>query len=301
MGTQSKIEWTDHTFNPWIGCTKVSPGCANCYAESLMDTRYHRVKWGKGNPRARTSVDNWKLPVRWNRDAAYDEINHADEINLGKDLGEYARPRVFCASLADWLDDEVPIEWLSDLLKLIHDTPNLDWLLLTKRPGSWRDRMCAAMQHVDSMWLSGKSERSDLAKWIGGWIECCEPHRGMALLPSNVWVGTTVENQEMADKRIPLLLDIPAKIRFLSVEPMLEPVDLEYSCFNGSDSFGTMPGIHWVICGGESGANKRPFSIEWARDLRDQCGGGRVPFFMKQVDKVRPIPEDLMVRQFPRE
>src|SRR5690242_15285899 len=121
MGQNSNIEWTDHTFNPWIGCSKVSPGCANCYAETLMDNRYGRVKWGKGNPRSRTSAANWSLPRRWNRSARF----LCDcAIPLPEDreslcccrCGLYLRrPRVFCASLSDWLDDEVPIEWLADL------------------------------------------------------------------------------------------------------------------------------------------------------------------------------------------
>ena len=115
---ESKIEWTTHTFNPWIGCTKVSPGCAHCYAETLMDTRYGRAKWGKGNPRSRTSAGNWKQPKRWDKEAAK--------------LGE--RHRVFCASLADVFDGEVANEWRDALWKLIEATPNLDWLLLTKRP-----------------------------------------------------------------------------------------------------------------------------------------------------------------------
>jgi len=125
MAENSKINWTTHTFNPWIGCTKVSPGCLHCYAETLMDTRYGRVKWGAGNPRSRTAPSNWKKVRSWNNRAGRDGV----------------RPRVFCASLADWLDDEVPLEWLADLLGLISQTTNLDWLMLTKRPENWADRL----------------------------------------------------------------------------------------------------------------------------------------------------------------
>lgn len=116
----SKIEWCHHTFNPWIGCSKVSEGCAFCYAES-RDKR-HLIEdvdhWGKGAPRYRTKPANWKQPLAWAREAA----------------GAAVRPRVFCASQADWLDDEVPWQWRFDLLELIRETPELDWLLLTKRP-----------------------------------------------------------------------------------------------------------------------------------------------------------------------
>jgi protein gp37 len=120
MAENSKIEWTDHTFNPWIGCTKVSPACDNCYAAEMMDTRYGRAKWGAGEPRVRTAPSTWKQPRKWNRDA---ERNGS-------------RPFVFCASLADVFDNEVDPAWRADLFELIHETPNLTWLLLTKRIGN---------------------------------------------------------------------------------------------------------------------------------------------------------------------
>src|SRR5437764_5142014 len=103
----SNIAWTTHTFNPWIGCQKVSPGCDNCYAEHLMDHRFHKVEWGPHGQRKRTSDNNWKQPHRWNRQA--------------EETGD--RPRVFCASLADWLDNKAPPSWRADLAPLIHDTP----------------------------------------------------------------------------------------------------------------------------------------------------------------------------------
>jgi protein gp37 len=118
MAENSKIEWTTHTFNPWIGCQKVSAGCDHCYAETLMDTRYHRVQWGPHGERKRTSEANWKKPLQWNRAA--------------KASGD--RPRVFCASLADVFDNQVDASWRIDLFDLIGDTEHLDWLLLTKRP-----------------------------------------------------------------------------------------------------------------------------------------------------------------------
>lgn len=143
---ESKIEWTDHTFNPWIGCTKVSPGCANCYAETLMDTRYGRVKWGKGNERSRTSAGNWNEPKRWNRDAEKSGV----------------RQRVFCASLADVFDAEVKNEWRDDLWKLIEATTWLDWLLLTKRP----DVMLAETRRLGlpkNVWLGVSVENQKCA------------------------------------------------------------------------------------------------------------------------------------------
>jgi protein gp37 len=218
--------------------------------------------------------------------------------------GRQRRARVFCASLADWLDDEVPIEWLADLLKLIFETPNLDWLLLTKRPENWRERINGAMNRMFSDMCSktlGDPEtlpythREKVRDWLQVWIEQDVP-------PSNVWMGTTVENQEMADKRIPELLKIPAKVRFLSCEPLLSAVDFRLvPGFNKCGSSGSeLTRNLWVICGGESGPRKRPFNVEWGYSLLAQCSNAGVPFFMKQIDKVQPIPDRLMVRQFPK-
>lgn len=226
------------------------------------------MHWGKGAPRRRTSEANWKLPMKWQREAVATGV----------------RPRVFCASLADWLDDEVPIEWLADLLELIEATPHLDWLLLTKRPQNWRERMI----NVQARMLRDVGEVDDRYsdgsyQFVKDWL--------LGNAPENVWIGTTVENQEQADLRIPKLLEIPAKVRFLSCEPLLGPVDLAFTCFNGADSFGTMPGIDWVICGGESGHGARAMHVEWARSLRDQCKEAEVPFLFKQWGEWLPMSQ----------
>lgn len=267
----SKIEWTDHTFNPWIGCTKVSPGCANCYAEARDQRFAGGAHWGKGAPRRRTSAANWKQPLRWN------------DTVLRRLCGMH-RPRVFCASLADWLDDDVPIEWLADLLSLILATPNLDWLLLTKRPENFdRVEQAGYRLEADPKWgeLPNDHPAVKLHSWIGDWTI-------LNKAPSNVWIGTTVEDQTRADERIPHLLKIPAKVRFLSCEPLLGPVDIEFA-FPQTDpvllaSMVTKPceGVNWVICGGESGPNARPMHPDWARSLRDQCASAGVPFLFKQ-------------------
>lgn len=262
MAENSAIEWTDHTFNPWIGCTKVSTGCSRCYAETLMDKRYGRVKWGPRGTRVRTSTANWRKPLTWNRKAKQ----------------EGRRYRVFCASLADVFEDRPELyPWREDLFGLICDTPHLDWLLLTKRP-----------ENVDEMFL-------DIVGPVRlGWEDF-----------PNIWIGTSVENQEQADKRIPELLKAPAPVRFLSCEPLLGGVDLGLYLypFFAADDPRHCPhrnGIDWVIVGGESGRGKRPFNPDWARSIRDQCQAAGVPFFMKQIDKVQPIPDDLMIRQFPQ-
>jgi protein gp37 len=262
----SKIEWTDHTFNPWIGCTKVSPGCEHCYAEA-MDKRWGNDSWGPRKARRRTSAANWKQPMKWNEEQ---QERYRDRY-AGGSIPD--RPRVFCASLADWLDYDVPVQWLAELLALIKETPNLDWLLLSKRPQNWAPRMRSIMRMEISEGPSGIEQCSGAAL-AALWLNDAAP--------PNVWIGTTVEDQQRADERIPELLSIPAEVRFLSCEPLLGPVDLKYPAFNGADSFGELEGIHWVICGGESGPRARPMHSNWARSLRDQCAATDVPFFFKQ-------------------
>lgn len=236
MGAESKIEWTDHTFNPWVGCTKVSPACDHCYAEGWAKRTGHPELWQ--GQRRRTSPANWREPLKWERRAYM----------------EGRRARVFCASLADWLDNQVPDEWRRDLAGLIGMTPHLDWLLLTKRPQNY----------------------AKLAPW------------GMGTLPETVWLGITAEDQSHFDQRWRFIRNVPARVRFVSYEPALGPLSIPHT--NNPD---------FIICGGESGPGRRLMDLAWARSLRDQCAGAGVAFFMKQIDKKTPIPDDLMVREFP--
>jgi protein gp37 len=237
MAKNSKIEWTDHTFNPWIGCQKVSLGCDNCYAEKMMDHRYHKVQWGPHGTRIRTSQANWREPIKWDR------------------AGRGIRQRVFCASLADVFDNQAPDGAREDLFLLIRRTPRLDWMLLTKRPEN-----IANMLPTD---------------WGNGW--------------PNVWLGATCEDQQHFDRRWPKLRDIPAVVRFISYEPAIAPLIIG----NARPS--------WIICGGESGAGPRTRMMDpgWARALRDECAAAAVAFFLKQMTRKAPIPDDLFVRQFP--
>lgn len=222
MGANSKIEWTTHTFNPWWGCTKVSEACKNCYAEAWAK-RVGQDVWGPKPERRRLSDTHWRQPLKWNRDA--------------QDQG--SRPRVFCASMADVFEDRDDLIPLRErLFDLIEATPNLDWLILTKRP-----------QNVLRM-----------ARWHQGW-------------PDNIWLGTTVELQHRADELLPFLSEIPAKVRFISAEPLLGPLKIE-SWLNNS--------IDWVITGGESGPKARPASPLWFRDLHSQCMRTETAFHFKQ-------------------
>lgn len=282
MAENSNISWTDHTFNPWIGCTKVSPGCTNCYADTQDKLRKWTPEgWGNGKPRKRTSASNWEQPVKWNREAA-----EATEMAYLRDRRRPPRrPRVFCASLADWLDDEVPIEWLSDLLKLIHDTPNLDWLLLTKRPENWRGQIQLVMDFA----FNKPGTYPGLWEWCYRWS-----HKTAPTPPQNIWIGTSVENQEWMEKRVYYLRGIPARVRFFSCEPLLGPVQIP-----------STGDIHWLICGGESGGKRREMKLEWAQSLHDQCKAAGVAFFMKQVSAFKSgcldgVPADLLKQEFPK-
>ena len=283
MSENSAIEWTTHTFNPWEGCTKVSPGCAHCYAET-RNARFgggSAPNWGKGKPRRRTSPANWKLPLKWNREQ--DELT----ARFGSRTTD-SRPRVFCASLADWLDDEVPIDWLADLLAIIAATPNLDWLLLTKRPQNWRTRMEAVWDllsgETDSPPCGFGNPRFNARCLVNSWL--CGPQT--LQVPPNVWLGTSVEDQQRADERIPLLLAIPAKVRFLSCEPLLGHVDLTHYTSKQPSALASGK-LHWIICGGESGTGARAMHPGWAQSLRDQCALHQVAFLFKQWGEWQPL------------
>jgi protein gp37 len=267
MSDTTAIEWATHTFNPWEGCTKISPGCANCYAEARNKRFSGGANWGKGKPRRRTSAANWRNPIIWNRQGGVGNIPF-----------DGTRPRVF-PSLCDWLDDDVPIEWLADFLKLIHDTPNLDWLLLTKRPENFVRRMDAVSSYGETIGQPDTRLEEDGAWFASKWHNTP---------PANVWLGTSVEDQTRADARIPALLKIPATVRFLSVEPLLGPVNLPSHLGRvdapGCISHGDLSDwIDWVILGGESGPVARPCNVEWIRDLARQCQAAGVPCFVKQL------------------
>jgi protein gp37 len=242
MGKSTDISWTDHTFNPWWGCQRVSPGCENCYAETFAK-RVGQQVWGpaKTTERRIFGPKHWQEPMKWESEA--------------KAAG--VRRRVFCASMADVFestDNPAIIASRLNLWDLIRDTPTLEWLLLTKRP----ENFAAMLPWRTKPW-------------------------------PNVWLGVSAEDQQRADERIPLLLQAPAAIRFLSCEPLLGPIELSnVSGWRGAARWlGRMnlgpDAISWVIVGGESGPKHRPFSADWARSLRDQCQAAGVAFHFKQV------------------
>lgn len=274
MGESTGISWTDHTFNPWWGCQRVSPGCEHCYAETFSKRVGLKV-WGPKTERRFFGDKHWNEPRKWNAAAERAGV----------------RRRVFCASMADVFEDRPELVGpRKRVLDLVRETPNLDWLLLTKRP-----------ENVNAM----------------------VDHYGEGLgLPTNVWMGTTVEDQRRADERIPHLLQIHARVRFLSCEPMLEDVSLfaflktplrdQSLVALGSRP---MPGVDWVIVGGESGPGARPFNPTWARDIVNACRAAKVACFVKQLGAnvldfagaitdrkggdMGEFPPELRVREFP--
>lgn len=235
MSKSTGIQWTHRrladgtvlpgmTFNPWWGCLKVSEECAHCYAQEIAHHYGHEV-WGPATNTSRRffSVKHWAEPLTWNKQA--EKSGH--------------RRSVFCASMADVYEDYPGLESeRQKLWTLIHATPWLNWLLLTKRP-----------ENVLRM-----------SPWQQIW-------------PNNVWIGTSVGLQTRAIERIPFLLEVPAVVRFLSCEPLLEPLDLSP----------WIDQIQWVISGGESGAQARPMDLDWTRSIRDQCRASNVLHFFKQV------------------
>lgn len=260
MGAETKIEWCDHSFNPWTGCQAVSPACDHCYAEAQAKRAPKTFGgWGPHAERKRTSESYWRQPLLWNKRAAKDGV----------------RPRVFCASMADVFDNAAPAEWRLDLWTLIAKTPHLDWLLLTKRP-----------QNIAKMLPLSNDDTNHIRRFIGiqNWPW------------PNVWLGTTAEDQQRLSERAWHLAQVPAVKRFLSCEPLLAGLDTrhvvnrwgtEWDALTGrilhaSGGPSSVGAIHWIIAGGESGPKARPSHPDWFRSLRDQCQAAGVPFFMKQ-------------------
>lgn len=221
MGTLTKIQWANHSWNAWVGCEEISAACDFCYAKAWAK-RAGRPELWQGD-RQRTTAENWKQPFKWNA--------------VARAAGE--RHRVFVNSLSDFFDNQVDEKWRHEAWNVISHCPDLDWLLLTKRP-----------QNIQKMLPVG---------WLHGW-----PH---------VWIGTTVENQKEANRRIPNLLAVPAVVHFLSMEPLLERVDISPWAVN----------LEWIICGSESGGRSaRICDLDWVRSIRDQCAAFEIAFFWKQ-------------------
>jgi protein gp37 len=296
MAETTGITWADSTWNPWRGCLKVSEGCAHCYADTASARNPSVLGvWGPPGVGSRVvgAESYWQQPFKWDRKAAQE-----------------GRPwRVFCASFADVFEDwDGPMidtdggrlffdptrrdqPWAScyekvrgcrplgiddvraRVFQVIEATPHLTWLLLTKRPEN-------VLRMTFDAWC----------KRVPGHVSQNDGDGRRWQWPKNVWMGTTTENQARADERIPHLLKVPAAVRWLSVEPQLGPVDLEpylqypplHEHYKLTFGLGEWRGVEWVITGGESGKDARPFQVEWARAIRNQCREAGVAFFHKQ-------------------
>ena len=265
MGKQTAISWTDHTFNPWLGCTKVSPACTHCYAEAWAK-RSGLVKWGDVAARRRTSESNWRQPLKWNAEAARS--------------GE--RRRVFCASLADVFEDRDELApWRRELFSLIYRTPCLDWLLLTKRPenivrlsSKCVNKTSLGWRLPKNIWLGTTVESQDYNTRIHHLLNCRAIAEGPLFLSCEPLLG-------------PLNLNAYLTTKFID-----------------SGGYSDCAQLDWVIVGGESGGGFRPLNIEYARQLRDQCVSAGVPYFFKQHGGATPNANGCLLdgrewKQFP--
>jgi len=246
----TKIEWTNETWNPVTGCTKISEGCKNCYAERM----------------AKRLAGKYGYPEQPHH---FDVTLHPDKLNQP---AKWKKPRrIFVCSMGDLFHEDVNFEYVLKVWKVVAENNQHTFQVLTKRP----EQMLKFVQ-----WLAGAD------------------HISIAEFPQNVWVGITAENQKTADKRIPLLLRVPAAVRFVSVEPMLEPVDISgyYLDFYGQ---GRKEMIDWAICGGETGPGAREMKAEWAWNLYHQCKDARVPFFFKKPGDAFQGGELPNIREYP--
>lgn len=242
MGTG--IHWTDETWNPVVGCTRVSAGCRHCYAFSLHNMRFRAYRDGKFP----TAPQQYHQPFH---------VVQLMPDRIEQPLHWRKPRRVFVNSMSDLFHEDVPFDFIDRVFNVMIETPRHTYQVLTKRPERMREYV---------------SNRAIRYNW----------HKDAHMPPRNIWLGVSVEDQAAADKRIPVLLDTRAAVRFLSCEPLLEAVDLSY--WLGEE----MPPLQWVIVGGESGPRYRPMELAWARSLRDQCTAAGSAFFFKQSSGPRP-------------
>jgi protein gp37 len=241
----SSIEWTDVTWNPVSGCSKVSQGCKHCYAERIFPRPYPGRKFTD----VRTHPDRLLQPV-----------------------GMAKGKRIFVNSMSDLFHEDIPLSFIAAVFGIMAVTPRHTYQVLTKRPKN-------ALSFFE--WMS-KYPRDVMHEAVKGAIGYHHPKRPAVNVTTwplpNVWLGVSVEDQATADERIPLLLQAPARVRFLSCEPLLSGIDLTAYLNCHTDK----TGVDWVIAGGESGPKARPMHPAWARGLRDQCLLAGVPFLFKQ-------------------
>ena len=315
-----KIEWTQETWNPIVACSKVSPGCDNCYAE--RQAYRNMLCLGAAQGPAGPTYEAYECAVAY--EVADPNHDHTPVKSLGwsgwtflieevlqKPLKRKKPTMYFVCSMSDLFHEDTSFEDIDKVFAVMALCQQHTFQILTKRPM----RMLEYMTQLKAgARFVGKAATKQTSSTEAGDVASGRASSSTPML--NVWLGVSAENQEYADKRIPILLDCPAAVRFVSVEPMLGPVRLDTLCaaeicngrFGVNALYPEAAHVDWVICGCESGPGRRPMSVDWAIDLRRQCKEWSVPFFMKQMnysnsDKVNKgicgFPEYLRVREWP--
>lgn len=292
----TKIEWTEATWNPIVGCSILSPGCTNCYAMKMAA----RIEAMGTAPHYAGTTRRVNGKAVWTGKLAL-----APERILTEPLRRKKPTMYFVNSMSDLFHEDVPDPWIDNVFAVMAMAPQHTFQVLTKRSdrmrrysnGQWarREALGALMEQIGGDeregWFAPESDGKR------GWSGMCVP------LP-NVWLGVSTERQKETDERMPDLLAATAAVRFVSAEPLLGPIDFTSIARKTSEGLmrpldGRFRTLDWIIVGGESGPGARPMNPEWARSIRDQCVKAGVAFFMKQMDKKTPIPTDLLVRQYP--
>jgi len=296
----TKIEWTERTWNPIVGCSITSPGCKNCYAMS-MAARIERMNPALAHYRGLTQPS--KAGPVWTGKLAL-----APESTLLEPLRRRKPTMWFVNSMSDLFHEDVPDEWIDRVFAVMALTPQHTYQVLTKRSGRMREYVSGLGQSSTT-----PDRITQLAFSIGANVRGYRGSGGLCGRPlPNVWLGVSAERQQEADERIPDLLATPAAVRFVSAEPLLGPIDFTSlpsisgigrhldALSNAGCEHADIPSkLDWIIVGGESGPGARPMHSDWARSIRDQCKMAGVKFFMKQMTNRQPIPEDLLVREWP--
>ena len=288
MADDTLIEWADATWNPITGCSVVSPGCANCYAMRLAGGRLKAAPSRAGLTLPSRAGPVWTGEVRFNR--------HWLDQPL-----RWRRPRrIFVCAHGDLFHEHVPNDWIDQVFAVMALAPQHQFLVQTKRAERVRDYL-KLRSPVDGS-LSGRI--IDAAADMLPSSDIRNLHWDFPQWPlPNVWAGVSVEDQCRADERIPLLLETPAAVRWISAEPLLARLTLDRwiagPALRKEEGAPSAPGLDWVVAGGESGRGARPMHPAWPRLLRDECAKAGVAFFFKQMNKKDPIPADLLVREFP--